>query len=65
MFILMVLLGFCIGYIIYQRKEIKRLNNCWDDVFNAKLKSEERWRSLCYHYLEKITELTCKEKVGK
>jgi len=62
MFILMVLLCFCIGYIIYQRSEIKRLNNCWDDVFNAKLESEERWQNLCRHYLDKITELTAEQK---
>lgn len=58
MFILIVLLGFCVGYIIYQRREIKRLHECWLDVFNGKLESDSRWRDLCHHYLDKIDELT-------
>ena len=62
MFILIVLLCFCIGYIIYQHREIKRLHKCWDDVFNAKLESERRWMGLCNHQLEKITELTAERK---
>ncbi len=62
MFILVVLLGFCIGYIIYQHREIKRLNDCWDDVFNAKIESERRWAGLCNHYLEKIDKLTAKQQ---
>jgi hypothetical protein len=58
----MVLSVFCIGYIIYQRREIKRLHNRWDDVFNAKIESERRWAGLCNHYLEKIDELTAEQK---
>ena len=62
MFIFIVLLSFCIGYIIYQHREIKRLNKCWDDVFNAKLDSERKWMALCNHQLEKIDELTAEQK---
>ena len=62
MFILIVLLGFCIGYIIYQRREIKRLHNCWVDLFDTKLESDRRWKNLCNHYLEKIDELTAEQE---
>lgn len=65
MFIIMVLLAFSVGYIIYQRREIKRLNDCWLDVFNAKIESDQRWKDLCNHYLEKIDELTAKKKRNK
>ena len=69
MIIVIVLLAFTIGYIIYQRKEIKRLNKCWEDLFNHKLDGENRWHDLCCHYLERITELQTenellKQKVG-
>lgn len=57
MIIVVVLLGFSIGYNIYQHKEIKRLDKCWDEVFNAKLESDSRWGKLCNHYLERIDEL--------
>lgn len=57
MFIIIVLFGFSIGYNIYQRNEIKRLNKCWEDLFNHKLDGENRWHDLCCHYLERITEL--------
>jgi hypothetical protein len=53
----MVLLGFCIGYIIYQRKEIKRLHECWKNLFDSKLEGESRWRALCDHQLDTITKL--------
>lgn len=62
MIIVIILLGFSIGYNIYQYKEIKRLHKCWNDVFNAKIESEQRWAGLCNHYLEKITELTTEQK---
>lgn len=65
MIIVIILLGFSIGYNIYQHKEIKRLDECWNDVFNAKLESESKWRSLCHHYLEKIDELTIRKKGKK
>lgn len=57
MIIVIILLGFSIGYNIYQRKEIKRLDECWKDLFDSKLDGESRWRELCNHQLDTITKL--------
>lgn len=57
MIVLIILLGFSVGYNIYQRKEIKRLDENWKDLFDSKLNSESRWRALCDHQLETITGL--------
>ena len=62
MIVVIVLLGLSIGYNIYQHKEIKRLDECWNDLFNSKLESDNKWRGLCNHYLEKIDELTIGKK---
>lgn len=60
-----IILLLAVGFYIYQQKEIKRLHECWDDVFNAKLESESKWRDLCNHYLEKIDDLLAENKLLK
>ena len=42
---------------VYQSKEIKRLDECWRDLFDSKLDGESRWRALCDHQLDTITKL--------
>ncbi len=57
MLILVILLGFSVGYNIYQCKEIKHLGDCWEDLFDSKLDGESRLRELCNHQLDTITKL--------
>ena len=60
------LIGADIGWHIWEYKERKRLHKCWDDVFNTKLDSDNRWRGLCCHYLEIIGELRAEiEKINQ
>ena len=51
------LIGADIGWHIWEYKERRRLNENWDDLFNTKLESDNRWHGLCCRYLETIMEL--------
>ena len=57
MIVIAFLIGADIGWHIWEYKERKRLNKCWDDLFDKKLNSDSRWNKLCYHYIETIGEL--------
>ena len=57
MIILAFLIGADIGWHVWEYKERRRLNENWDDLFNTKLESDNRWHDLCCYYLETIREL--------
>ena len=57
MIVIAFLIGADIGWHIWEYKECRRLNENWDDLFNTKLESDNRWHGLCCHYLETIMEL--------
>lgn len=46
MILLLILLGLDIYWHIWEYKERKRLDKCWEDLFNSKLESEKRWETL-------------------
>lgn len=52
MILLLILLGLDIYWHIWEYKERKRLDKCWEDLFNRKLESDKRWETL----LKKIIE---------
>lgn len=35
-----------IGWHIWEYRERKRLDRCWENLFNAKLESDQRWIGL-------------------
>ena len=54
MILLCFLIGADIGWHIWEYKERKRLEKNWDDLFDTKLNSDNRWRDLCCKYIETI-----------
>ena len=55
--IICVIIGADVIWHIRQYREIKRLDENWNDLFNSKLTSEQNCFDLCRHYLEKIDDL--------
>jgi hypothetical protein len=46
MFVFIILICMDIGWHIWECRERKRLDRCWEDLFNSKLESDQRWISL-------------------
>lgn len=66
MILIAFLIGADIGWHIWEYGERKRLNKYWDDLFDTKLNSDNRWRDLCNYQLDLISELRAEiEKLNK
>lgn len=46
MFVFIILICMDIGWHIWEYRERKRLDRCWENLFNAKLESDQRWIGL-------------------
>lgn len=46
MFVVIILICIDAGWHIWEYRERKRLDRCWEDLFNAKLESDQRWIGL-------------------
>lgn len=52
MIILFVLLGLDIYWHIWEYKERKRLDECWEDLFDSKLNADRRYIDLFKKFME-------------
>lgn len=51
---------------IWEYKERKHLDKCWNDVFSSKIKSDMRWSEICCGHIDTILDLRTKlEKYKK
>lgn len=46
MFVFVILICMDISWHIWEYRERKRLESCWKDLFDDKLKSDQRWIDL-------------------
>lgn len=46
MFVVIILICMDICWHIWEYRERKRLDRCWEHLFNAKLESDQRWLGL-------------------
>lgn len=46
MFVFIILICADVAWHVWEYQERKRLDRCWEDLFNTKLESDQRWISL-------------------
>lgn len=53
MFVFIILICIDIGWHIWEYRKRKFLDKCWEDLFNDKLESDQRWIDLFSKILQK------------
>ena len=52
MFVVIILICIDVCWHIWEYRERKYLNRCWESLFNDKLESDQRWISLFSKFLD-------------